>query len=97
MRGEIGGRYAAGATAAGARRSPPRSGIIAYRQSVRWWLVAAVVADAPAVEPGPRRVNRRAPPPPIDIVVPVYNAPDDVRRCVASVLAHAGGDLPADR
>ncbi|MFI4904670.1 MAG: glycosyltransferase family 2 protein, partial [Burkholderiales bacterium] len=24
----------------------------------------------------------------IDIVVPVYNAPDDVRTCVASVLAH---------
>ena len=26
--------------------------------------------------------------PDVDIVVPVYNAPDDVRRCVASVLAH---------
>jgi len=25
---------------------------------------------------------------PIDIVVPVYNAADDVRRCVDSVLAH---------
>ena len=24
----------------------------------------------------------------VDIVVPVYNAPDDVRDCVASVLAH---------
>ena len=27
----------------------------------------------------------------IDIVVPVYNAPDDVRRCVESVLAHTTG------
>ena len=27
----------------------------------------------------------------IDIVVPVYNAPDDVRRCVESVLACTGG------
>lgn len=25
---------------------------------------------------------------PVDIIVPVYNAPDDVRRCVESVLAH---------
>jgi len=24
---------------------------------------------------------------PVDIVIPIYNAPDDVRRCVASVLA----------
>ncbi|MBP6564109.1 MAG: glycosyltransferase, partial [Burkholderiales bacterium] len=24
----------------------------------------------------------------VDVVVPVYNAPDDVRRCVESVLAH---------
>ena len=24
----------------------------------------------------------------IDVVVPVYNAPEDLRRCVASVLAH---------
>lgn len=28
--------------------------------------------------------------PAIDVVVPVYNAPDDVRRCVESVLAHTG-------
>jgi GT2 family glycosyltransferase/glycosyltransferase involved in cell wall biosynthesis len=28
---------------------------------------------------------------PVDIVVPVYNAPDDVRRCVASVLTHTTG------
>jgi len=27
-----------------------------------------------------------------DIVVPIYNAPDDVRRCVDSVLAHTRGD-----
>ncbi|MBK6395605.1 MAG: glycosyltransferase, partial [Betaproteobacteria bacterium] len=26
----------------------------------------------------------------VDVVVPVYNAPDDVRRCVESVLAHTG-------
>lgn len=32
----------------------------------------------------PAMVHARA----VDIVVPVYNAPDDVRRCVASVLAH---------
>ncbi|MFO1322734.1 MAG: glycosyltransferase [Burkholderiales bacterium] len=29
----------------------------------------------------------------IDIVVPVYNAPDDVRACVASVLAHLRPDV----
>jgi len=27
----------------------------------------------------------------IDVVIPVYNAPDDVERCVASVLAHTQG------
>jgi len=27
----------------------------------------------------------------VDVVIPVYNAPDDVERCVASVLAHTGG------
>jgi cellulose synthase/poly-beta-1,6-N-acetylglucosamine synthase-like glycosyltransferase len=26
--------------------------------------------------------------PAVDVVIPVYNAPGDVRRCVASVLAH---------
>ena len=30
--------------------------------------------------------------PPIDVVVPVYNAPDDARACVESVLAHTAGD-----
>ncbi len=30
--------------------------------------------------------------PPIDIVVPVYNAAADLRRCVESVLAHTAGD-----
>ena len=35
-----------------------------------------------------QRLNCR----PIDIVVPVYNAADDLRRCVASVLAHTAGD-----
>src|SRR5690348_14711749 len=29
---------------------------------------------------------------PIDIVVPVYNAPDDLARCIDSVLAHTRGD-----
>ena len=29
----------------------------------------------------------------IDIVVPVYNAPDDVAACVASVLAHLRPDV----
>jgi GT2 family glycosyltransferase len=29
---------------------------------------------------------------PIDIVVPVYNAADDLNRCIESVLAHTGGD-----
>lgn len=29
---------------------------------------------------------------PIDIIVPVYNAAGDLRRCVDSVLAHTGGD-----
>ena len=33
-----------------------------------------------------------APASPIDIVVPVYDAPDDVRRCVDSVLACTDGD-----
>ncbi len=28
----------------------------------------------------------------IDIVVPVYGAPDDLRRCVDSVLQHTAGD-----
>jgi GT2 family glycosyltransferase/glycosyltransferase involved in cell wall biosynthesis len=32
------------------------------------------------------------PPPPIDIVVPVYNALGDLARCVESVLAHSTGD-----
>jgi GT2 family glycosyltransferase/glycosyltransferase involved in cell wall biosynthesis len=30
--------------------------------------------------------------PPIDVVIPVYNAPDDARACVESVLAHTAGD-----
>ncbi len=34
---------------------------------------------------GPGRV-------PVEIVVPVYDAPDDARRCIESVLAHTGGD-----
>jgi GT2 family glycosyltransferase/glycosyltransferase involved in cell wall biosynthesis len=29
---------------------------------------------------------------PIDIVVPVYNAPDDLARCIESVLTHTNGD-----
>jgi GT2 family glycosyltransferase len=29
---------------------------------------------------------------PVEIVVPVYNAPDDVARCIESVLAHTAGD-----
>jgi glycosyltransferase involved in cell wall biosynthesis len=29
---------------------------------------------------------------PIDVVVPVYNAADDLNRCIESVLAHTGGD-----
>jgi len=29
----------------------------------------------------------------IDVVIPVYNAPDDVRTCVASVLAHLRPDV----
>jgi GT2 family glycosyltransferase/glycosyltransferase involved in cell wall biosynthesis len=29
---------------------------------------------------------------PVDIVVPVYNAPDDVARCLDAVLAHTAGD-----
>ena len=29
---------------------------------------------------------------PVEVVVPVYNAPDDLRRCVESVLAHTDGD-----
>ena len=29
----------------------------------------------------------------IDVVIPIYNAPDDVRRCVASVLACTTGDF----
>jgi len=29
---------------------------------------------------------------PVEVVVPVYNAPDDLRRCVESVLAHTGGN-----
>lgn len=32
------------------------------------------------------------PHPPIDIVVPVYNAADDLERCLDSVLAHTDGD-----
>jgi len=42
---------------------------------------AAIVAWAESLNSGP-----------IDIVVPVYNAADDLRRCVESVLAHASGD-----
>ncbi len=33
-------------------------------------------------------MNRMLREPLVDVVIPVYNAPDDVRRCVASVLAH---------
>jgi len=32
-------------------------------------------------------------PPPIDIIVPVYNAPLDLAACVDSVLEHSGGDF----
>ena len=28
----------------------------------------------------------------VDVIVPVYGALEDVRRCVASVLRHTGGD-----
>lgn len=31
--------------------------------------------------------------PAIDVVVPVYNAPDDLRRCIQSVLANTRGDF----
>ena len=31
-------------------------------------------------------------PPELDIVIPVYNAPNDLRRCVDSVLGHAHDD-----
>ena len=33
-----------------------------------------------------------APTPAIDIVVPIHNAADDLRRCVESVVAHTDGD-----
>jgi GT2 family glycosyltransferase/glycosyltransferase involved in cell wall biosynthesis len=44
-----------------------------------------VDAEASPVTPEPHFV--------IDVVIPVYNAPDDVRCCVASVLAHLRPDV----
>jgi GT2 family glycosyltransferase len=29
----------------------------------------------------------------VDVIVPVYNAPEDARRCLEAVLAHTGGDF----
>lgn len=48
---------------------------------------AAVATRASAVEPDPRRVTSMHAGRGVDIVVPVYNAADDLRRCVESVLA----------
>src|SRR4051812_9123501 len=37
--------------------------------------------------PDPHRMSTQASTQPVDIVIPVYNAPDDLRRCVEGVLA----------
>lgn len=41
----------------------------------------------------PTRVTPAMPAKSVDVVVPIYNAPEDVRRCVASVLACTAGDF----
>jgi GT2 family glycosyltransferase/glycosyltransferase involved in cell wall biosynthesis len=43
------------------------------------------------MEPDPRRLTQKAEA--IDIVVPVFNAPDDLERCVASVLRCTSGSF----
>ena len=50
-------------------------------------------AAASAASVGAQHASTPAPHFVIDIVVPVYNAPDDVRACVASVLAHLRPDV----
>jgi O-antigen biosynthesis protein len=50
-----------------------------------------MASRAPPVEPHPNRVMPTQAAPGVDIVVPVYNAADDVRRCVESVLAGTTG------
>ena len=84
-------------------RSPRRSASSTYRQSAALVAAAAMAAPAHLVAVPDRAIGepcsadaridghkaamaprRRA----VDIVVPVYNAPDDVAACVESVLAH---------
>jgi GT2 family glycosyltransferase/glycosyltransferase involved in cell wall biosynthesis len=44
------------------------------------------------MEPDSHRMSAEWSAQPVDIVIPIYNAPDDVRRCVASVLASTPED-----
>ena len=69
--------------------------IIAYRQSARWWVRCRGCACKLLWQRISGRMNSSVDDSFIDIVVPVYNAPDDVRRCVESVLAHDQRRLPA--
>ena len=54
---------------------------------------AAVDSHAAVMEPDPHRMSTQASTQPVDIVIPVYNAPDDLRRCVESVHAQCTGGL----
>src|SRR5438477_1431673 len=66
-----------------------------HRVSAKRTLVgcAAVAAASAPVEAHRRMMGRRKPMSfSIDIVIPIYNAADDVRRCVESVLAHNHDD-----
>ena len=73
--------------------------IIAYRQSVRWWLAAVAARCGCSGNGVTGAVTGDAATDVIDVVVPVYNAPDDVARCVDErARAPAPGRAPrADR
>jgi GT2 family glycosyltransferase/glycosyltransferase involved in cell wall biosynthesis len=45
------------------------------------------------VEPHPHGVSTTSKRSRVDIIVPAYNAPEDLRRCIASVLAFTAGDF----
>ena len=56
--------------------------IIAYRQTLRWWLALPWIRVRALVRRLRRMTEAAQPHYVIDVVVPVYNAPDDVRTCV---------------
>src|SRR5436309_4438590 len=79
--------------------SPDAQLVAAIALAARQAVVAAMARSMSVLqESAARAVDTAASPgtpaatPPVDIVVPVYNAVDELRHCVHSILAHTSGN-----